>query len=73
MKILIISVMALVLLLVGCGGATPTAAPTSGQTQVVPATPSATVPQGSGQATLEIRVTDAPPKGFQKSKLQWGA
>ena len=76
MKIFIISVMALVLLLVGCGGAaitaTPTVAPTSGETQVAPATPSTTVEQGSGQATLEIRVTDAPPKGVSKIEITVG-
>lgn len=79
MKIFTIGVVALVLLLVGCGGttdtatpistSTPTVASTPGQTRAVVATPAPTAQPGDGQATLEIRVTDAPPEGVSKIQI----
>ena len=78
----IISVTLLVLFLVGCGGtagtttpdsiSSPTVGPTTGQTQAGVATLSPTAQPGSGQATLEIRVTDAPPDGVSKILITVG-
>ena len=83
LKILVIVVTALVFLFAACGGSTSTAtpvptpsvpvAPTGGQTPSAEATPPSSAQPGSGQATLELRVTDAPPEGVSKIEITVGS
>ena len=62
MKLFIIGTVLLGLILAACGGAAVTTIP-------VPTATSLPVPPEDGQATLEIRVTDAPPEGVSKIEI----
>lgn len=84
MKILMTCVMALILLLVACGGtastnppiptSTSTVAPTDEPTRAASiSTPTSPASSTTGQATLEIRVTDAPPEGVSKIEITVGS
>lgn len=83
MKILLIAGMAFVLFLMACGGSASTAtpvptplsptAPVGGPTPAVEATATSSAQPGSGQATLELRVTDAPLEGVTKIEITVGS
>ena len=77
MKLFIIAAMALLVFLVSCGGSasTATAIPATA-TSPAATSPAATSPAAqpaSGPATLEIRVTDAPPEGVTKIEITVGS
>ena len=72
MKILTVGIIALIFVIAACGGtsdATSPLVPTSEPTKLVESDPSNEKQTQSGQATLEIRVTDAPPEGVSKIEI----